>query len=87
MAPNQLLSGTGVVPNQLSSSGPGVVPNQLPSGAGVEVLTTHNGSRPHTPHGELEFSTEKSVEELSKQLERERCVLQTTDVFCSRLSS
>ena len=45
---------------------------QPPSGAGVEVLTANSSPRPHTPHGEVDFSADGDVRELSRQLEKER---------------
>ena len=45
-----------------------------PSGAGIEALTVNSSPRPHTPHGEIDFTADGDVEELSKQLEKEKCV-------------
>ena len=48
---------------------------QLPSGAGVDALTTnshHLSERDTTPHDEVELLADRDVEELSKQLEKER---------------
>ncbi len=44
---------------------------QLPSGASVDVLTAQS-DRAATPHDEAELLADQDVEQLSKQLEKER---------------
>lgn len=42
-----------------------------PSGAGLDVLTANSSPRAHTPHGEVDLTANRDVEELSKQIEKE----------------
>ena len=48
------------------------LPTQPPSGAGVEVLTVNGSPRSHTPHNGVDLQADRDVEELSKELEKER---------------
>ena len=45
---------------------------QPPSGASVESLTAHSTDSESTVHEEVELRTDRDVEDLSKQLEKER---------------
>ena len=46
--------------------------HQPPSGASVESLTAHSTDSESNVHEEIELRTDRDVEDLSKQLEKER---------------
>ena len=46
--------------------------HQPPSGASVDSLTAHSTDSESTVHEEVELRTDRDVEDLSKQLEKER---------------